>query len=231
MKSISTGSEKALYVKDVFRRIANRYDLMNHLMTAGQDRHWKRTVIRLAEIKESQRILDLGAGTGDLAREALRQQPSAHMIAADFTFEMLVTGQKKEHLPNVVADALVLPFPDASFDGVVSGYLLRNVGNLDRALGEEFRVMKNNGRLVILDTTRPRHNVLTPFIWLYMHGVIPLIGGIISGFQDAYKYLPESSEKFLNAEELAEKMSLAGFSEVGFQRFMFGTIAIHWGRK
>lgn len=231
MKSISTGSEKAAYVNDVFRRIARQYDLMNRLMTGGQDRRWKRAVIRLADIKEGQRILDLGAGTGDLAREALSQEPLAQVTAADFTLEMMQAGQMKGGLPFVAADALSLPFQNETFDCIVSGYLLRNVGDLTQALAEEFRVLREGGRLVILDTTRPKHNLFTPFIWLYMHLIIPLIGGLISGFRDAYEYLPNSSEQFLDAEDLRRKISHAGFREVGFRRFMLGTIAIHWGNK
>jgi demethylmenaquinone methyltransferase/2-methoxy-6-polyprenyl-1,4-benzoquinol methylase len=105
------------------------------------------------------------------------------------------------------------------------------VGHLEQALAEQFRVLQAGGKIVILETTKPTKNLLSPFIWLHMHLVIPLLGRIISGVGEAYRYLPNSSEQFLSAEELADKMQAAGFKEVGFQRLMFGTIALHWGSK
>jgi demethylmenaquinone methyltransferase/2-methoxy-6-polyprenyl-1,4-benzoquinol methylase len=108
---------------------------------------------------------------------------------------------------------------------------MRNVGNLDMALREQLRVLNPGGKLVILETTKPKRNLLSPFIWLHFHLVIPLLGGLVSGFREAYQYLPNSSEQFLTTEELAERMRTAGFRNVGFRRLMAGTIAIHWGNK
>jgi demethylmenaquinone methyltransferase/2-methoxy-6-polyprenyl-1,4-benzoquinol methylase len=175
--------------------------------------------------------LDLGAGTGDLGREALCQQPAIRLVAADFSLEMMLAGQKSGPLPWMNANALHLPFPDKSFDAVVSGFLMRNVGGLNSALIEPYRILKPSGRVVILETTRPRVGIFTPLVRVYMRLVIPLIGGLISGDRDAYRYLPASSESFVDAEELADQMVSAGFRKVGFCRRMFGTIAIHWGEK
>jgi demethylmenaquinone methyltransferase / 2-methoxy-6-polyprenyl-1,4-benzoquinol methylase len=226
-----TGDERATYVQDVFTRIAKRYDIMNRLITGGQDLRWRKEAIRRAGLFPSARLLDLGTGTGDLARAALKSQPAINLIAADFNLDMMLVGKKGGSLPWLNADALQLPFPVGSFDAIVSGFLMRNVGNLDVALGEQYRILKPGGRIVILETTHPRLTIFTPFIWLYMHLVIPLFGGLISGNREAYRYLPASSESFLNAEELADRMSSAGFWEVGFRRLMFGTVAIHWGEK
>ena len=226
-----TGDERASYVHNVFSRIAKRYDLMNRLMTAGQDIRWRRETIRRARLTPSAYLLDLGAGTGDLAREALRQQPVIRLVAADFNLEMMHAGQKSGSLPWMNADALHLPFPDKSFDAVVSGFLMRNVGSLTFALMEQYRILKQGGRIVILETTRPRVSIFTPLIWIYMHLLIPLIGGMVSGDREAYRYLPASSESFLYAEELADQISSVGFCKVGCRRLMFGTIAIHWGEK
>ena len=99
------------------------------------------------------------------------------------------------------------------------------------ALQEQWRVLKQGGRVVILDTTRPQRNLLSPFIWVHLHIIIPMLGTLLSGHSDAYTYLPDSTEEFLSAEELAAKMKEVGFQGVGFRRFMFGTMAIHWGRK
>jgi demethylmenaquinone methyltransferase / 2-methoxy-6-polyprenyl-1,4-benzoquinol methylase len=226
-----TGPERARYVQNMFTRIARRYDLMNRLMTGGQDVRWRRQVIFLARLRPQARLLDLGTGTGDLAREARSQFPRAKIIAADFTLEMMRVGQKRGPLDFSSADALRLPFPDSSFDAVVSGFLMRNVIDLQEALQEQYRVLRKGGRMVILDTTRPKKKFLSPVIWLHMHVVIPLLGRILTGSSDAYRYLPETTEGFVTAENLASRMAVAGFKKIDYQRFMFGTIAIHSGEK
>ena len=233
MKTDLSAENKGAYVQGMFNRIAPRYDLMNRLMTAGQDLRWRREVIRRARLGPNARLLDLGAGTGDLAHEALRQYPDCHALAADFTLGMMRVGQR--HAPPVpdwsAADALALPFASQYFDAIVSGYLLRNVSDLPLALKEQLRALKPGGWLVSLDTTRPVRSIFTPFIQFHMRTIIPLLGSLITGQRDAYTYLPSSSEKFLDAETLAEALRTAGFEEVGFQRRMFGTMAIHWGRR
>jgi len=233
-----TGKERGKYVQDMFTRIAHRYDFMNRLMTAGQDVRWREQVIRQAGLEPDARLLDLGAGTGDLAREAVSQQPDAKVIAADFTLEMMRVGQSQSleqgqngSLPWSAADALNLPFGDKTFDAIVSGFLMRNVGDLQQALKEQYRALKPGGRIVILDTTKPRRNLLSPFIWLHMHVVIPLVGGLLSGFKDAYNYLPDSTEEFVTANEMAVRMAAVGFKRINYEVLMFGTIAIHWGTK
>ncbi len=226
-----TGEERSAYVQDMFTRIAHRYDLMNRLMTGGQDLRWRKMVIQKAGLHPGARLLDLGAGTGDLAREALRQQPRAKVVAGDFTLAMMRVGQAQGLLDWAATDALRLPFADNTFDAIVSGFLMRNVGDLQQALKEQFRTLKAGGRIVILDTTKPKRSLLSPFIWLHMHIVIPLLGRLISGVSDAYNYLPDSTEGFVTAEEMAARMAAVGFRKIGFQRLMFGTIAIHWGAK
>jgi demethylmenaquinone methyltransferase/2-methoxy-6-polyprenyl-1,4-benzoquinol methylase len=226
-----TGKERGEYVQDMFTRIAHRYDLMNRIMTAGQDVHWREQVIQQARLRPNARLLDLGAGTGDLAREALKQQPQARVVAADFTLEMMRVGQLNGSLPWSAADALNLPFGEKTFDAIVSGFLMRNVGDIQQALKEQYRTLKPGGRIVILDTTKPKRNLFTPFIWLHMHMVIPLVGRLVSGAGDAYKYLPDSTEEFITAEEMTARMAAVGFRKINFERLMFETIAIHWGEK
>ncbi len=226
-----TGDERASYVHNVFTSIAKRYNLMNQLMTAGQDIRWRREAVQRLKLSPGDLLLDLGAGTGDLGREALHQQPAIHLVAADFNLEMMRAGQTSGSLPWINADALQIPFPDRSFDAVVSGFLMRNVGDLNGALIEQYRILKPGGRIIILETTRPRLSFFTPFVWIHMHFVIPLIGRLVSGNGEAYHYLPASSESFLDAEELAGRMVSAGFIKVGYRRRMAGTIAIHWGGK
>lgn len=226
-----TGPERAVYVKEMFAGIAGRYDLMNKLMTGFQDIRWRRQVVKLARLDNRASLLDLGTGTGDLAREALLQFPRARVLAADFTLEMMHVGQRNGRLNFSAADALRLPFKDSTFDSVVSGFLMRNVIDLQQALQEQLRVIKRGGRIVILDTTRPKRNLLTPFIWLHMHFVIPVLGGLMAGSREAYRYLPETTERFVSTEEMASRMAAVGFRKIGFERRMFGTIAIHWAEK
>jgi demethylmenaquinone methyltransferase/2-methoxy-6-polyprenyl-1,4-benzoquinol methylase len=226
-----TGQERATYVQNMFTRIAKRYDLMNRLMTGGQDVRLRKKVVQIAQLKPGTSLLDLGTGTGDLAREALAQVPQANVIAADFTLEMMRVGQKNGSLNFSSADALRLPFNDASFNAVVSGFLMRNVIDLQKALQEQYRVLKSGGRIVILDTTRPKKNILSPFIWLHMHFVIPALGGLLTGVKEAYRYLPETTEGFVTAEDMASRMAAVGFKKINYQRFMFGTTAIHWAEK
>lgn len=226
-----TGSERAAYVQNMFSRIAKRYDLMNRLMTGFQDVHWRRQVIQFAKLTKDASLLDLGTGTGDLAREAVLQFPQACVTAADFTLEMMRVGQKNSALNFSAADALRLPFNDSTFDAVISGFLMRNIIDLQKGIEEQFRVLKECGRIVILDTTRPKKNILSPFIWIHMHIIIPALGGLLTGVSEAYRYLPETTEGFVTAEDMISRMTAAGFKKVNFKRLMFGTIAIHRGEK
>jgi demethylmenaquinone methyltransferase/2-methoxy-6-polyprenyl-1,4-benzoquinol methylase len=230
-----SGTTRAQYVQAMFTRIASHYDLMNRLMTFGRDTYWRREVIKIAHLPPTGSfLLDLGGGTGDLGLEAFQGNPTTIPIEADFTIEMMRVGRERpgtQALRWSAADALNLPFPDDTFDAVVSGFLLRNVVDLSQTLREQYRVTRSGGRIVALDTTRPLKNPLTPFVHFYMHTVIPILGRLISGQEEAYVYLPNSSEGFLSAEELVAQMNVAGFGDIGFQRMNFGTIAIHWGVK
>jgi demethylmenaquinone methyltransferase/2-methoxy-6-polyprenyl-1,4-benzoquinol methylase len=225
---------QAQNVQIMFSRIARRYVLMNRLMTAGQDARWRREVIQRAQLPANGCLLDIGTGTGDLAREALQQNPGSWPVAVDFTLEMMRVG-KEQYKPGDLdwsaADALSLPFPDGFFDAVVSGFLLRNVIDISQCLREQHRVLRGGGFAVALDTTQPPTNFVRPLIDFHLHVIIPNLGRIVTGEAEAYTYLPETTEKFLQAEKLAEIMEQAGFHQVGFHRLMFGTVAIHWGMK
>lgn len=229
-----TGADRAHYVQNMFGRIAGRYDLMNRLMTGGQDVRWRRQVIDLARTPAGGRLLDLGAGTGDLALEALRRDDRLFAVGGDFTLEMMRVGQRRPRGRAVRwagIDALQLPFEAGHFDAVTSGYLMRNVVDVRRAWAEQYRVLKPGGRVVCLDTTPPPRNLVRPFIQFHLHVVIPTLGRLIAGASEAYTYLPDSTEGFLPAERLAERLSEAGFKDVGFRRLMLGAMAIHWGTK
>ncbi len=225
--------KKAGQVRRMFADISGTYDRMNRLMTAGMDQAWRRKVIRIAGPRDGERLLDLGAGTGDLAREAFHAAPGCRVVAGDFTLAMMLAGRRRHSLPRDwgAIDALKLPFPARSFDVIVSGFLMRNVVDLDRALSEQWRVLKPGGRWVCLETTRPGRRLAAPLIRFYMRRVIPALGSLVAGQNAAYTYLPSTSEAFLPAEEFLAHIRHAGFDGAGFTRLNLGTIAIHWACK
>lgn len=231
-----TGKERSHYVQDMFDRIAERYNIMNRIMTGGQDMKWRRFVVEKASLPPKGKLLDLATGTGDIAFEALKKTPSAQVIGADFALQMMVVGKRQPDGSKVGwagADALQLPFPDQTFNAVVSGYLVRNVIDIPQTLGEQLRVLVPGGKIVILDTSPPPNNLLKPFILMHLKYGIPLLGRLIAGKEasDAYTYLPESTQAFKTPAELADLMMEAGFKDVAFKTFMFGTMAVHWGTK
>ena len=228
------GQDRADYVQDMFARIAGRYDTMNRLMTFGQDVRWRQYVIRQANLPVGGRLLDIATGTGDIADEGQRQVPDLRAVGGDFTIEMMQAGKRlpgRETIRWAAADTLALPFPDATFDAVTSGFLMRNVIDVAGAFREQWRVTRPGGRVVVLESSPPKDNLLKPFIKLHLNTVIPTLGRLITGEADAYRYLPDSTQGFQGPDELAVTMRAAGFVDVAYRLFMFGTIAIHVGTK
>lgn len=231
-----SGEERADYVRGMFDRIAGRYNLMNRIMTGGQDGRWRRFAVDQAQLPHQGALLDLATGTGDIAFETLKKRPAAQVFGADFALRMMQVGQQTQHGDKVDwtgADAMRLPYADESFDAVVSGYLLRNVADIPKALAEQRRVLKPGGRIVVLDTSPPPKNLLRPLIMLHLRYGIPLLGRLLAGKRaaDAYRYLPQSTQVFKTPAELAALVEAAGFCDVQFKTFMFGAMAVHWGVK
>lgn len=221
-------------IRGMFGKIARRYDIMNSLMTFGRDQAWRRYVIQMAGPASGGRLLDVGAGTGRIALDAIADIPDITVIATDFSLEMMRVGKRGPgglRIPWCCADALHLPFPDAHFHAVASGYLIRNVADRERAFEEQMRVVVPGGWVVCLDTSPAPHNILRPFALFYLRFVIPFLGSVITGDSDAYRYLPASTEAFKTPEELAAIMEKIGFREVTIQRFMFGNIGVVAGRR
>jgi demethylmenaquinone methyltransferase/2-methoxy-6-polyprenyl-1,4-benzoquinol methylase len=234
--TFKSAEEKRAYVNNMFSRIARRYDLMNRIMTGGQDIRWRKLLIRAANLPaEGGRLLDIATGTGDIAFEALRQHPNLKLVVgADFTLPMIYVGQGRARgrpIRWTTADTLCLPFPNNSFDAVVSGFLLRNVIDVFAALVEQTRVCRPGGRIVILEIPRPADNLFGQLFRFYFHRIVPVGGRIISGQGDAYKYLPASADAFLRPEELKVEMERAGLSRVSYRMLMFGAVALHIGEK
>jgi demethylmenaquinone methyltransferase/2-methoxy-6-polyprenyl-1,4-benzoquinol methylase len=227
-------SRRADHVKGMFGRIAARYDLMNRLMTLGQDRSWQRCVARAAGLGPGSRLLDVGTGTGGILSQAYRLEPGLLGVGADFALEMIRAARWPHPGPPpawIGADALALPFGDAVFDAVTSGYLLRNVADIRTALAEQVRVLKPGGRLVSLETSPPPAGWVAPVVKLQFGVVIPLLGRLVAKDAEAYQYLPESTRAFLAPDRLAAEMRRAGLVKVAYQRFMLGTVAVHAGVK
>jgi demethylmenaquinone methyltransferase/2-methoxy-6-polyprenyl-1,4-benzoquinol methylase len=218
----------------MFDAIADRYDLMNRVMTFGQDRRWKDFVVdRGGEIDDGW-VLDLACGTGEIASQFRRNNPEARIIGADFSRNMLIRARQDLSSDSIrfqACDANHLPYRNGVFRAVSFGYLLRNVDDALIVLKEVHRVLSAGGRVICLDTTPHARNLLYPFIRLYLAVVIPLLGKLIARDQSAYAYLTGSTMEFHDADTLARLFEEAGFNQVSFKKFMFGTIAVHWGTK
>jgi demethylmenaquinone methyltransferase/2-methoxy-6-polyprenyl-1,4-benzoquinol methylase len=216
----------------MFGEIAGQYDRLNRLMTFGQDRVWRRCVIRAAGIPGSGIVLDAGTGSGGIALDAMKTDNSLRVVGADFTMEMMMVGRQKQNgsrITWIAADALALPFDDASFDAVTSGYLIRNVSDARQAFEEQVRVVKPGGRVVCLETSPPPEGLLRPMLLFFMNRLIPLLGQVVSGNRPAYTYLPQTTQSFMPPRQVAAIMRSAGLTEIRYRRFMFGTIAVHVG--
>ncbi len=218
----------------MFDSIAGQYDLMNRVMTLGQDQRWRRFVVAKAGDAKQGRVLDLATGTGDIAALYKDSYPQATVIGGDFSQNMLAEARRRFRDRDIswqACDANALPFADDFCEAVTFGYLLRNVDHAPTVLAEVYRVLKKGGRIVCLDTTPPRKNILYPFIRAYLRWGIPLMGRMIASDEAAYAYLTGSTMDFYKAEDLGAACRQAGFKKVGFKKFMMGTIAVHWGEK
>jgi demethylmenaquinone methyltransferase/2-methoxy-6-polyprenyl-1,4-benzoquinol methylase len=223
---------KSTEVRRIFRRIHRRYDLLNRLMSFGQDQGWRGQAVARLTPSPQALILDVGAGTGSLSAAVLRRHPDARVVAVDFTREMMLTGRHR--YPNheifwVQADAAALPFKQGTFQGVVSGFLLRNVAAIERVLREQRQVLADGQRMVCLESNPARRSMFRAFIRFHFEQVIPTLGSLLAQDRQAYDYLTRSMDGFLPSEELLSKMRAAGFTSLGAKQLMLGTIAIHWG--
>jgi demethylmenaquinone methyltransferase / 2-methoxy-6-polyprenyl-1,4-benzoquinol methylase len=214
----------------MFGRIAGRYDLLNHLLSFNLDKRWRaRTVKRVSDIaaRKDARVLDLCCGTGDLL---LALNGSA--FGSDFCHPMLLEAQRKSPTsPLFEADALALPLKSGSFDLITCAFGFRNLANYEKGLEELLRVLKPGGVAAILEFSQPTNRVFGALYSFFSVGILPRIGGLISGSPDAYSYLPESIKKFPGAEDLASRMRAAGFSRVEFERMTGGAVALHLGYR
>jgi demethylmenaquinone methyltransferase / 2-methoxy-6-polyprenyl-1,4-benzoquinol methylase len=224
---LPTPAEKPRYVAAMFGRIARRYDVMNTLMTLGQDEAWRAAVAEEVPAT-ARRVLDVGTGTGKLAQAISRERPLAEGVGVDFAVPMLLAGKPPRA---TAADALALPFADGTFDAVVSAFVVRNLADVKRGLAEQARVLKPGGRLVILEITPGPRPPLRGLFRLYFRGLVPWLGGLIAGDAAAYTYLPTSAAAFLEPERLADVLRGLGLSQVEVRRLAVGSVAIVAGTR
>jgi len=228
--------EAARWVRQMFARVAPRYDLANHLLSFNFDRYWRaHTVKRVHAVLErpGARVLDLCCGTGDLLL-ALERRSGGVVMGSDFCHPMLVAAeakiaQRRARAVTFEADALRLPLRGHSLDLVTVAFGFRNLADYEAGLEEIRRVLKPGGTAAILEFSQPPNPAFAALYNFYSRRVLPWIGGAISGSRDAYAYLPESVRKFPTAEDLAGRMRAAGFATVEFEYLTGGIVALHTG--
>lgn len=241
-EGVQNEADASRKVREMFTQIAPRYDLLNHLLSLELDRLWRaRTAKSLRAVlgRSDAVVLDLCCGTGDLAL-ALRKSAKARIVGADFSHTMLVRARAKSAdgvsdsddtmaaaLPLFEADALRLPFADASFDLVTTAFGFRNLANYEAGLREIQRILKPGGTVAILEFTEPPDGILGSLYRWYFRKVLPRVGAFISGDSAAYTYLPKSVSRFFRPAELAALMSAVGYEDAKFRVWTFGTVALH----
>lgn len=232
---MSAGPQKSRErVRRMFGQVSRTYVLMNRIITFGLDTLWRRRLVRMASFPRGALMLDAGCGTGDMSLAALSRDEAVRPVALDFTPEMMAEGRKRrgaERMRWCCADACRLPFRDRTFDGVISGYLLRNVEDLREAVREQVRVVKPGCVVAALDTSPPARSLFRPLVLAYFRFGIPLIGQAIAGNRDAYRYLPSTTRGFLEPAKLKELMEEEGLTDVCLQRSMFGTQVLLCGKR
>jgi demethylmenaquinone methyltransferase/2-methoxy-6-polyprenyl-1,4-benzoquinol methylase len=226
--------EKAGRVAEVFDRVAERYDLMNDLMSLGLHRLWKHFAVSVARPRAGERVLDVASGSGDLAAVlARRVGPQGEVWATDVNMKMLERGRDRlldagALAPSVQCDAEQLPFRDAYFDCVTVGFGLRNMTHKDRALAEMARVLKPGGRLVVLEFSKVWAPLQGAYD-LYSFKVLPWLGARVAGAAEPYRYLAESIRMHPDQAQLKSMMEIAGFSKVEVFNLAAGVVAVHRG--
>lgn len=219
-------------VREMFDRISRRYDLMNRVMTGGQDVRWRKKTVKRALAGGATRVLDIATGTGDLAF-ALSSGGATDVTGLDLAPEMIAAANRKRGATGgvtfVVGDAMHLLYPDGTFDAVTVSFGLRNMPDYREALREMARVLRPDGRLVCLELTAYRKPILGGLFRFYFHRVVPVLGACLSGDAEAYRYLPNSVDSFPDSETLATMMREVGFQTVMIEKLGAGTVAMHTG--
>ena len=228
--------EKARKVAGIFSSVANRYDVMNDLMSAGLHRLWKRFAVELSAVRKGGRVLDVAGGTGDLSSLFVsRVGESGEVWLTDVNREMLERGRDRlinagRVTPALQCDAERLPLPDGYFDCAIVGFGLRNMTHKDRALAEMLRVVRTGGRVLVLEFSQV-WQPLRPAYDAYSFRLLPLLGKLVTGDSESYRYLVESIRKHPGQEDLKQMMEQAGCARVEYYNLTAGVVALHVGHK
>jgi demethylmenaquinone methyltransferase / 2-methoxy-6-polyprenyl-1,4-benzoquinol methylase len=217
-------------IRSMFGQVARRYDLANHLLSGGLDFWWRHRAAEIVRQWQPRRVLDLATGSGDLALTIARRLPEAKITGADFSPEMLAIARKKGLTNTVLADAIKLPFAEASFDVVTVAFGLRNMAGWGAALAEIARVLTPGGHVLVLDFSLPRGG-WRPLYRAYLHHCLPWLAGIITGQKAAYDYLGASIEKFPSGQEMCGLMEVSGFRNAEAQPLSCGIVTIYRGTR
>jgi len=224
-------STNPAHVREMFGSIATRYDLANHLLSCGIDFYWRARAAQVVESWHPHTIADLATGTGDLALALQKKLPQAELTGVDFLPEMLELARRKGVRRVVLADAMKLPFDDASFDCVTIAFGLRNLENCSAALTEMWRVLNARGHLLVLEFSLPTTAILRAAYRLYLHRCLPLLGSFLTQKKSAYDYLGDSIEEFPSGNAMCELMRRTGYVSPGFQPLTGGIVTIYTAAK
>jgi len=238
IKPYSNEGAKGEQVERMFDQIAHSYDFLNHTLSLGIDRSWRKAAIDSLKPYAPQRILDVATGTGDFALMAVDRLQPPSPIGADLSEGMLSVGREKveragksDIITLQKEDCMALSFEDNTFDAVTVAYGVRNFEDLDRGLREMLRVLKPGGRLVIIELTSPVRFPMKQLFWLYAHVWMPMVGKLVSRDSRAYSYLPATMEAFPQGEVMQGIIEKAGFQSVKFRRFTFGLSTFYTAEK
>ena len=215
----------------MFGSIARRYDLANHLLSCGTDFYWRRHAAEIVADWRPHRVADLATGTGDLALALQKRLPDADIVGVDVLQEMLDLAQRKGVRQVVLADAMNLPFGDASFDCVTIAFGLRNLENWGAALTEMSRALRTSGRLLVLEFSLPTTPILRAIYRFYLHRCLPLFGSLLTGTKSAYDYLGDSIEEFPDGSAMCELMAANGFADATAEPLTGGIVTIYTAQK
>jgi len=234
-KFIHKGQKKKKYVKQMFNDISSQYDKLNLLSSFGIDHYWRNKLINKIPLSKNSQLLDVATGTGDVAFGFYKKYKSK-IVGIDIADKMVaIANQKAEkyqtnNLKFIVGDAESMIFNDSKFDALTISYGFRNLGFYDKALSEFYRVLKNNGKIAILEFSNPTSQWFRPLFKFYFKNIIPILGSIFNQ-KDAYMYLPESVDYFLDRREVCSKMKQAGFKNISYIDMTFGVSTIYIGEK
>ena len=229
-----TPKEKTKLVQKVFSDVANNYDLMNDIMSFGAHRLWKKTLIDIVNPSSSDKIVDVGSGSGDLVLEILKRDLNLKIDMVDLNKEMLLEGKRRIKNNNVKffqQNAENLSFIDNKYDKYLISFCLRNVTNIDQSFKEAFRILKPGGQYYCLEFSKPNSFVLANIYSYYKSDIIPTFGKIFSDNREAYNYLNESIDLFPKQDELKRRIEFAGFKSVKYKNLFDGIVSIHTGYK